>query len=326
MKTKNIYIILAVVVVAFIGFMGYRHFGKTSEMKAHHEDTFNRLTERAKKSPRIGMSDMGRALKRYYAANNSYPEVLDLLYPDYIGSRSFIQDVNWNYRRGDKDFFLSKSVQRDGKTLTASMDSSLKTQLDTGTMVAAVTDRRTPSAGAGKGGAAGTLNLPSATELLTALRVPDFQLEEVEKTEEIRPLSAEPRTVAVDEDVTLSAFAASVSRSHLVWRDAKGNIGFGNIQYPHADRISIAAQNRWLRVERRPVGDRDPETPEGGGMGVKGKEGPDQVTRRFGGQYMAWKNKNGTIGFGNVQFPNPADVAYIYVNGSWEAFEESKPL
>jgi hypothetical protein len=396
METKHIYIILALVVVAFAGFMGYRHFNTTSEMQTHREDTYKRLTERAQKSPRVGMADMGRALKRYYAAHNSFPETLAALYPEYISGRSFIDDVKWNYRLEGNDFSLSKSVETGGKTLTAYMNSSLKTQVETGTMVAIRNTRKTPSAVTGKGGdTSSSLRLIAGMKLLTALKMPDFQLDEIVKTDEVGPLRNEPRSVAVEENITLPAFAASVSRSYLVWRDTTGNIGFGNVQYPYVDRISIASQDRWLRVERQPVegGESgvpdspaivqdpadgflstglagsylawrdaqgaigfgnvqypekknlllytdskwEPVTPidqsvtatvpeELSGSVEKAGERPKQVAERFGRRYLAWKDKNGAIGIGNVQYPDPGDIAYIYVNGSWEAFENSKPL
>ena len=30
-----------------------------------------------------------------------------------------------------------------------------------------------------------------------------------------------------------------------------------------------------------------------------------------------WKNKDGSVGFGNIQYPEKSDIDYINVNGTW---------
>ncbi|MBC8377947.1 MAG: hypothetical protein H8E62_02110, partial [Planctomycetes bacterium] len=94
METKHI-VIIAVVVVVFIGYMVIRNKKGEEELKEHHKSTYSRIVEMAKKSPRAGLDVMGRALKKYYAENKSYPSSLDTLYPKYISEKAFIDEINW---------------------------------------------------------------------------------------------------------------------------------------------------------------------------------------------------------------------------------------
>ena len=96
----------------------------------------NQITEIAKKSPRAGLSHMGKALKRYYAENKAYPSRLMDLYPKYLDNKSLIEEIDWYYEPRGDDFYLSKTVIRGKKRIVASIDKTLRPQRQKDVMVA----------------------------------------------------------------------------------------------------------------------------------------------------------------------------------------------
>lgn len=329
MESKNIYIILAVVIVLGGGFFAYRHFSKDKSSQAHHEDTYARLTEMANKSPRAGLIQMGRALQKYYEAMNAYPNSLSELYPDYISGKSFIENVNWNYRASGNNFALSKSVQRGGQTLVASIDKTLKAKMGAGTRVASATRRRpTPppaasSAGAGrpKVASGAGLKLPTGMELLATLKAPTIDTGE-DASETLAPVREEARIVSVDEAETPSELAASVASNYLVWRDEEGNLGFGNVQLPSADRFDVASASSWFKVKR--TVNRETENVQAGKEKLNQKQIADALAFNMQNEYLAWKDTNGRIGFGNVQYPAAKQFS-VPSTDEWVDYKLSKP-
>ena len=392
MESKKIYIILVVVVLLAGGFFGYRHFNKSKDLQANQTDTFTRLTDMAQKSPRMGLAQMGKAIKAYHLAKKSYPGSLQELYPEYMPSQSFIDEIDWEYRTNGDNFLLTKRIELGGKMLAASIDASMKATTGTATLVAGIGSRRTApsrSSGAAAGkGSAGDLKLPSGMEILAALKVPDFEPAEIEKPGDISPLRIEPRIVELDDTDTPSELAVIVGRNYLVWKHTDGHLGFGNVQYPHADRMAIAAQDKWFNVTRRlsvaaDTGEADDtdvasepalamgrnylvwkhadghlgfgnvQYPHADRVAIAAQDKWFNVTRRLSvaadtgeadataaavkttddidslsirGDYVAWKDRDGTIGFGNVQYPGSGNVAYIYVDGQWQPFASGSAM
>jgi len=328
MDSKNIYIVLAVVLVAFVGYMTYRHFSKEKDLKAHSEDKYKRLLAMSKKSPRIGLSEMAAALKKYHAAKKAYPDSLDALYPDIIGSKAFIDEIAWDYQPGEGNFYLAKSIERGGKTLVAHTDSSLKTRMGSGTRVARA-GRRKAAGRAGStasaGGDIGGFKVASGMALLKSLEIPDLTPEEVDETKHIDVVRIEPRIVLVDETETPSDFASAVSDTYLVWRDPDGHIGIGNVQYPDSRQIAIATRDKWYNVTRKPTFETVTKTDEIAPKALA-DTGENFVATGIDSGYMAWKDENGNIGFGNVQYPESGEPVSIYVDGKWQKFEKSKSL
>jgi len=325
--SKNVYIILAVVLVAFAGFMGYRHYSKGQDQQAHSEDKYRRIIEMGKKSARVGLTEMAAALKKYHKANNSYPDSLDALYPKFVGSQAFINEIAWDYEPGENDFYLSKSVERGGKTLVASTDASLKTRSGTGATRVASAGGRKASGAASTGGAGdiGGFKVASGMELLRSLQIPDLAPEEIDETKIIDVVRIEPRIVVEDEAKSPSGLAAAVSDTYLVWRDSEGNLGIGNVQYPDADRFSVVTRDKWFNVTRKPAFDAETQTDKTKAQPASG-EGGDILAMGAKSGYMTWKDKNGNIGFGNVQYPVSGDPVSIYVDGKWQSFNDTKPL
>jgi len=293
MENKNLIIALVVVVVLFAGFLGYRHFKGKKDLQAHHEDTYKRLTEVAQKSPRGGLLEMGMALQRYYADNSAYPAGLGDLYPKYIGSRSFIDDVNWEYAPESNNFLLTKRVTLGGQILTASVDKSLKGDQASGRRVAMAARRPTqpkPEA----------ITPVPDIDLLADLAVTAPKPEAVEIPYTV-DTKVEPRVVSVDKTQSPSHFIAQLSNKYLVWSDRNGNLGFGNVEYPSAEQFSMATPDNWLNVKKRM-----PEVKESAFQKImtsKDKTDAALIAADFSKTLLVWKDNSGIVGFGNVEYP-----------------------
>ncbi len=320
---KTYIIIAAVVVVLWGGFMGFRHTKKNESLRAHHEDTYKRMVEVAQKSPRAGLDQMGYALNRYYEDNKKYPAGLIDLYPKYIASQAFITEISWSYEPKGNDFFLSKAVVVNERQMVASVNKSLKPEIETGVAVA----RRPEPA----------IKEPVVVEEAPPVVEP-VAVAELEIIKEVKMTSSETGVVAaaagsdlpspsvslskavdvqremsrivsmVGPEIASEEKAEFVSRSlerYLVWRDKKGFIGVGNIQYPEVDDMYIAVHDTWYSVKRRisegqlidTLFERKPATAEE-------KKSGDHLAWDLSKQFLVWKDNNGVIGVGNTQYPD----------------------
>jgi len=299
---KNLLTVLIAVVVLSAAFFGYQHFTKSKDLEAHHEKSNLGLIEAAKKSPRAGLAQMGRAINKYYAENKSYPTNLDTLYPKYMNSKSFINDINWNYRPTGNNFLLSKNTILQNRTVVASTDKGLRVRVGASTTVALV-DRKST-------GAPATTTPDRTVELKTgtALEAPAEGIsatieapdEKIQEPEDIALSKSQIQTVVIDESETPSGFVSELSNAYLVWKDEQGYLGFGNVQYPRIDGLSIATPYNWFNVNR-PFEEEAFDTQEV--MASEDEIDIEAVASYFSQQYLVWKDKNGNIGFGNVQYP-----------------------
>ncbi len=321
METKHIYIILVVVVVLFAGFLGFRHFSKTQGAQVHQEETFNRLTQVAKESARGGLSQMGKALKRYYQANKTYPATLDALYPKYIAGKSFIQDIKWDYRPMVDNFYLGKTINRKGREFTAATDASLKTRMESGGAMVAKKSKPAVKSRSRQSSAKDSMD---RSKILAELKTTNSTPSKAAEKEEITAFRAVPRVVIADETEPPAGFSWIARNDYLVWKFPDGHMGIGNVQYPNVDQIDIATQEKWFKVKKLPMGD----TASGAIAGGNSKEKivNDFLTRLTQGKHLAWKDKNGTVCFGNVQYPESGDVSAIYMDGKWLAVDKINPL
>ncbi len=330
------YIVIAVVVVALWGaFMGYRHLNRNDGQQAHQEDTYGRLLDMAKKSPNAGLVQMGRALNKFYQDHKKFPARLDELYPQYIPSRAFIGEINWEYASSADNFELTKRGMYNNREMVASMDKTLRPELDTGTAVAQRPEtpakrpaRRAPEA-------------PTAEE-------PAAEVAELEIVNEVRMTGAETSVVmaavgadagateaspstALDvqremskvvtrlspeiESAETTGFATNLER-YLVWKDMDGAIGISNIQFPEAEKMYVAITDRWYSVKRRKpersiTAVIDSTTEPVKPMGV------EQVAQNLTREYLVWKDDAGTIGIGNIQYPE-AEKIKVVSDGQWQ--------
>jgi len=122
---------------------------------------------------------------------------------------------------------------------------------------------------------------------------------------------------SADAAATAEQMAVRYGGKYLVWKDKKGVIGYGNVQDPGSKNMSaILAGGQWIDVEAP-----EPVTREASASSrpVEKKEKDlETIASEYSGTYLVWKDKNGSIGYGNVQYPGQIGVDYICVNGSWQ--------
>jgi hypothetical protein len=101
----------------------------------------------------------------------------------------------------------------------------------------------------------------------------------------------------------------------LVWKDQQNTLGFGNVGYPARDRVSVFQDDSWVGVERPPlpadIRAEEDFSPQ------KGKSA-ETVASELSTRYLVWKDQLGTMGFGNVGYPEIKNISHVHVNGSWE--------
>jgi hypothetical protein len=125
---------------------------------------------------------------------------------------------------------------------------------------------------------------------------------------EIKKLSA-ARQQSDDEIV-----AAGISRNYLVWKDKDGVIGFGNVQYPDRERLKVAFSDKWDTVKEEPL------TPSEIKKLPAARQQSDDgaVDAGISENYLMWKDKDGVIGFGNVQYPEMKNISHVHAGQNWE--------
>ena len=101
-----------------------------------------------------------------------------------------------------------------------------------------------------------------------------------------------------------------------MWKNKDGSIGIGDTQYPERERLEVASTGGWAVIKDEPL-------PAKVGEVASVREGAQPLDEKLqaagvGGQYLMWKDKNGQIGFGNVDYPELRNIAYIHTGGSWQ--------
>ena len=307
---KNLLTVLIFVVVLAVAFFGYQHFKTNTDLEGHYKDTYSRLTDMANKSPRTGIDIMGKAINKYYAENKSYPPDLNALYPKYINDKSFISDVNWNYQPTADNFQLNKSVVSGGRTMMASTDKYLNVR--TGTTTVAMVDMKSTAASVDE-----TLPQTPSPEAASVLeRLAEDTSSDLPPTAKASVGQTETQTVVIDETETPSGLVSELSNAYLVWKDEQGRLGFGNVQYPRTDGLSIATPYNWFNVKRS-EGDMS-STQEN--MTSAGAIDLEVVASKYSDRYLVWKDKNGNIGFSDTEYPDQGEIESVNIDGSWHKF------
>lgn len=312
---KNLIIAAVVVVVLLGGFVAYRQTKGKSEGARHDEKLLAVLLKNAKANDKAGLPDMARAIKAYHKDAKAYPPGLQALYPKYIPLKAFIDEINWSYQGRGDGFTLSKSVDVRGRTMVASIDQDMKISSTGGTRVAVG-----PAAPQGGGVAAPTLTLEQVLKPLEMAPRTDPASAQGSGGPPPVAVRSEPRTVEADAALDPWGLAGRTSRDLLVWRKADGSLGFGNVQYPQAERLYIALSDRWYRVSHgaampavATASAQLPETAADGQM-------PTSFVRTVGSQMLVWRIDDGSIGFGNVQYPQQTPIQIAGPTG-WDAFK-----
>lgn len=301
MNKKYIIIIILCILIG-VGYNIYKKRSRESEALNRNEKEFSRIAELANRSPKAGLAEMGRSIEKYYAENKRYPVKLSDLYPKYNANKPLIEQVAWEYAPGKDDFSLTKSVVVGGQMKTASIDKTLRPRAGEKILVAAA---REDSASAPQQYA-----IPGVADIASRLE------SAAPKEEKIAPVRLiEPEFALIKETETAQGFENEMSRKFLVWKDDKGVTGFGNIQYPNAPKLSVYSDGKRFDLHRslrdRKLSMTDEER-------VEFKRDLDIIASEQSKQYLVWKNRNGSLGFGNLQYPGNKDVVYINVDGTWQ--------
>jgi len=101
-----------------------------------------------------------------------------------------------------------------------------------------------------------------------------------------------------------------------VWKDDLGIMGFGNVQYPDRDLGSVFSSDEWVQAEKRPV-----SSGIGSAVQEKTKDSTAQVASRFAKDHLVWKGEDGTLGFGNLQYPE-GSLATVFQFNEWVRLEK----
>jgi hypothetical protein len=107
--------------------------------------------------------------------------------------------------------------------------------------------------------------------------------------------------------------ASELGSQYFVWKDEQV-LGFGNVGYPARARVSVYQSDGWVNIER-PA----PPAEAGKGEEYKTEEGKSaEVAPELSTRYLVWKDQDGTLGFGNVEYPETKNISHVHVSGSWE--------
>ena len=275
------------------------------------------------------MSQMGQALNKYREDKGTYPAKLSELYPDYIPVKEFIDDIQWYYEPRGQDFYLSKTYRTaNDKDVTAAIGSDLR--LRQGSMVASF-DKPKHKKPAEPAAIKPRPNLTMALAKNSALRVEDVSSDslsgprytaDAETSNPQKPGSEQTKSIHTRELVSMGQlseaeqFVERVKGSFLVWKKEDGTLGFGNVQYPNLDQTSIYDQGEWVLIRNH-----SPNSTAGAAIQQARAETAATEDRLVAGNssyFLTWKNSEGTVCFGNVQYPINSDIQ-IHVAGRWQS-------
>ncbi|MBW1896242.1 MAG: hypothetical protein JRI47_04225, partial [Deltaproteobacteria bacterium] len=316
---KKYIALVSVVIALWAGFMVFRHVRGKREGQEFREKEYARITEVAKHSPRAGLNQMARALKKYYQEKRRYPKDLNVLYPKYVRNKSFIDDLDWYYRPKKDDFLLTKTVVRKNKRMVASVDKRLKPWVKGSVMVASPTaPQKAKKARQPKRDISEELKISakSRDQFWQALRQKQTDRSAVRFTEDQKEkiiTIPQPEIITVARPRTPSNVEATFSQRYLVWKSQQGTLGFGNVEYPESETQSRYAMGSWYNLKIP-----EPEKIESVSAEEKvaKRSGPEAIASNLAPQYLVWKGQRGTLGFGNVQYPKK-DHVYVFETDTW---------
>ena len=325
---KKYFIILAISIVAAIGFFIFKNHKNEEELTAHRDQQYGSLIELANKSSIAGMSQMGEALNKYREEKGAYPAKLAELYPDYIPFKEFIDDIQWYYEPRGEDFYLSKTyTAANNKDVTAAIGSDLR--LRHGSMVASFDDKPKH-----KAKPADIQPQPSLTMALAKNPAPHAETDSsgshsnrrhtatAETGNPQKSVSTQRRSPYTRELVSMAKlseeeqFVKRVKGNFLVWKKEDGTVAFGNVQYPLSEKMTIYDEEQWIQIRNH-----SPKSNSGAEIQLARAENAtaeDRLVEANSSRFLTWKNQEGTVCFGNVQYPNNPDIQ-VRVAGSWQS-------
>jgi len=125
--------------------------------------------------------------------------------------------------------------------------------------------------------------------------------------------------VSETQKADLDAIAAKLNAGYLVWKDDRGTVGFGNVQYPERHLAAVYETDAWVDVKKTLL---TSEGFSGGEGGPARKKSLETIASEFGNQYLVWKDEDGTLGFGNGQYPQKGMVS-VYQTSQWLHMENA---
>ena len=129
-----------------------------------------------------------------------------------------------------------------------------------------------------------------------------------------RPQSPD-ETVVDPEAQALAALDRHRGQNLIVWRDPKGLIGYGNVQYPQTEKVEQYDGGHWTALA---------------GTNPDVSDAPEdelirpaditiaEIGARHSDDYMVWQDEAGHVGFSNVQYPEQKPLQH-YREGQWVA-------
>ena len=108
--------------------------------------------------------------------------------------------------------------------------------------------------------------------------------------------------------------AENFREQYLVWKDAAGVVGFGNVEYPSRPELSVNTGKGWDVLENAPPLQRTAVVAEK----KTATQDRQDLASRMGGRYLVWKSKDGTIGFSDVAYPDLKFVSHIHDADRWK--------
>ena len=264
MKNKPLIIILIATVLALGSYLVYRNLRRDKEVTQQQENASTRMVTLAKQSPKAGLAEMARAIKRYHADQKSYPPDLNALFPKYIKSEALIDDINWSYKPSGSGFLLSKSIAKNDQRIVVSIDDSLRFKTDQKIMLAS---RAPESASEQKPDAVESRRKENQASMISkvnemedtaqTLLSSNTQVQPAEETMDMIDVEKQPEMVAESEEAeeiieppkqkepVLIARAvesrmeliADAGTRYFVWIGKDGYLGFSNVQYPDSQKI-----------------------------------------------------------------------------------------
>jgi hypothetical protein len=317
---KNYIVAISILIGLWVAFMAYRHVTRKQETEQYEAKEYSRVTVIARQSPRAGLGQMARALQKYYEKKQAYPSRLIELYPEYLGNKSFIEEIDWYYEPRGNNFYLSKTVIRDNRRMVASIDRGLMPRVETGVMVAAPTPTPKPAQAERREGLFAErpeISITSREEFWEMLRLREKGITPASwaKRDKRRIIaSIRPEILSVVELDATSTLEDQLSQRYLVWKDRNGILGIGNVQYPATQRQTVYAMGSWYDIKVPFPTEEGPITPDA--KTAKKTGGPEVIASSLSQRHLVWRSRHGILGFGNVGYPQ-RDRVSVFQDDGW---------
>ena len=328
MQKKVIVIAFVIALLIWVGYTVSRHLGQSQERAERHQTEYSKRIEIAKKSPNAGLVQVGMRLNKYKAEKGVFPERLMDLYPEYLPSEAFIREVPWDYERtGENNFSLQKTITVGGGKRTTFIDKGLRIESVSSTAVAAVEEEDYFDLATEEElgvMVASPVSTSESEEVSTsdAEDTDETESEETTKGDSFGPMIATaPEIVSVIKEEIAPGIDPRIGSAYLVWKDEKGRLGFGNVDYPSSYRLSVYSNGMYQNIKRSERSEQGSDFTRR----MNQEKSKDEIASDISKQTLVWKNKDGTLGFGNVDYPKGDEVSHVNVNGVWQEKGKVQP-